>query len=83
MRGMTEHRAAQAARRVRELEAQLAGARRELIQAVADEEARGIRITRIAQDTGLSRYTIHKYLKLARGVGDNQGKLRDAAAAAA
>jgi DNA-binding phage protein len=74
---MTEHKAAQAARRVRELEAQLAGARQELIQAVADEEARGIRITRIAQDTGLSRYTIHKYLKLARESGGDQGKGRD------
>lgn len=70
---MTEYKAAQAARRVRELEAQLAEARQALIQAVAEEDARGIKITRIAQDTGLSRYTIHKYLKLIRGTGDNQG----------
>ena len=68
---MTEYKAAQAARRVRELEAQLAEARQALIQAVAEEEARGIKITRIAQDTGLSRFTIHKYLKLIRGTGDH------------
>ena len=68
---MTEYKAAQAARRVRELEAQLAEARQALIQAVAEEDARGIKITRIAQDTGLSRFTIHKYLKLIRGTGDH------------
>jgi len=71
---MTEYKAAQAARRVRELEAQLAEARQALIQAVAEEEARGIKITRIAQDTGLSRFTIHKYLKLIRGTGASQGE---------